>query len=62
MKHILFDLKDCPSELLDNEEFVRLSVWTAAKKSKSELLDTVYRFENFIENLVKSLYINCIML
>ena len=39
MKHILFDLIDCPSDLLDNEEFVRLSVWTAVKESKSELLN-----------------------
>ena len=39
MKHILFDLIDCPSDLLDDEEFVRLSVWTAVKESKSELLN-----------------------
>ena len=39
MKHILFDLIDCPSDLLDNEEFVRLSLWTAVKESKSELLN-----------------------
>ena len=39
MKHILFDLIDCPSDLLDDEDFVRLSTWTAAKKSKSELIN-----------------------
>ena len=39
MKHILFDLIDCPSDLLDDEEFVRLSLWTAVKESKSELLN-----------------------
>ena len=39
MKHILFDLIDCPSDLLDDEDFVRLSTQTAAKKSKSELIN-----------------------
>ena len=33
MKHILFDLKDCPSELLDNEEHIRMSLYVAAKVS-----------------------------
>ena len=46
MKHILFDLIDCPSDLLDDEEFVRLSVWTAAKESKSELINiSCHKFE-----------------
>ena len=27
MKHILFDLIDCPPDLLDDEDFVRLSAW-----------------------------------
>ena len=31
MKNILFDLKVCPSDLLDDEDFVRLCEWTAAK-------------------------------
>ena len=39
MKHILFDLKECPPDLLDDEDFVRLCGWTAAKESKSELIN-----------------------
>ena len=39
MKHLLFDLIDCPPDLLDDEDFVRLSTWTAAKESKSELIN-----------------------
>ena len=39
MKHILFDLKECPSDLLDDEDFVRLSAWNAARESKSELIN-----------------------
>ena len=39
MKHLLFDLIDCPPDLLDDEDFVRLSAWTAAKESKSELIN-----------------------
>ena len=39
MKHLLFDLIDCPPDLLDDEDFVRLSVWNAAKESKSELIN-----------------------
>ena len=39
MKHILFDLKECPPDLLDDEDFVRLCAWTAAKESKSELIN-----------------------
>ena len=39
MKHILFELRECPSDLLDNEEHIRLSLYVAAKKSKSELLN-----------------------
>ena len=41
MKHILFDLKDCPSELLDNEEHIRMSLYVAAKVSNSELLNII---------------------
>ena len=45
MKHILFDLKDCPSDLLDNEDFVRFSAWNAVKESKSELINlTCHKF------------------
>ena len=39
MKHILFELRGCPEDLLDNERFVRLCLYTAAKKAKSELLN-----------------------
>ena len=39
MKHLLFDLIDCPPDLLDDEDFVRLSAWNASKESKSELLN-----------------------
>ena len=39
MKHILFDLKDCPSELLDNEEHIRMSLYVAAKVSNSKLIN-----------------------
>ena len=39
MKHLLFDLIDCPSDLLDDEDFVRLSAWNAARESKSELIN-----------------------
>ena len=39
MKHILFDLKECPPDLLDDEDFVRLCAWTAAKESKSKLIN-----------------------
>ena len=46
MKHILFDLKGCPSDLLDDEDFVRLCAWTAAKESKSELINiSCHKFE-----------------
>ena len=46
MKHILFDLKDCPSELLDNEEHIRMSLYVAAKVSNSELLNiNAYKFK-----------------
>ena len=39
MKHLLFDLIDCPPNLFDDEDFVRLSAWNAAKESKSELIN-----------------------
>jgi len=46
MKHILFDLKDCPSELLDSEDHVRMSLYVAAKVSNSELLNiTAHKFK-----------------
>ena len=39
MKHILFELRGCPSNLLNDEEHIRLSLYVAAKKSKSKLLN-----------------------
>ena len=46
MTHILFDLYDCPSDLLDIEDFVRFSAWNAVKESKSELINlTCHKFK-----------------
>ena len=39
MKHILFTLKGCPFELLDDKEFIRMLLYRAAKECKSTLLD-----------------------
>ena len=39
MKHILFTLKGCPFELLDDEAHIRDVLCTAARVSKSTLLD-----------------------
>ena len=45
-KHILFELRGCPTELLDNEEFIRLCLYSAAKESNSELLNiSAHKFE-----------------
>jgi S-adenosylmethionine decarboxylase len=38
MKHILFTLKECPSELLDNEGWIRDTVYMASKECNSTLL------------------------
>ena len=46
MKHILFELRGCPSDLLDNEEHIRLSLHVAASKSNSELLNiSAHKFD-----------------
>ena len=46
MKHILFTLKDCNRNLLNDEEFIRDIIYTAAKKCKSTLLAiNSHRFE-----------------
>ena len=46
MKHILFDLIDCSSELLDDKEFCQMALQIAASKSKSKLLDLgMHKFE-----------------
>ena len=38
MKHILFDLKECPYDLLDDERFVRNSLFHASIASNSEII------------------------
>ena len=46
MKHILFDLIDCPSDLLDDDEFIKLALQISASKAKSKLLDLgMHKFE-----------------
>ena len=46
MKHILFELRGCPNDLLDSEEHIRLSLHVAAKKSNSELLNiSAHKFD-----------------
>ena len=38
MKHILFDLKDCPFHLLDDARFVRNSLFHASILSESQII------------------------
>ena len=38
MKHILFTLKECPSELLNDEGWIRDTVYMASKECNSTLL------------------------
>ena len=38
MKHILFDLEECPYDLLNDERFVRNSLFHASIESNSEIL------------------------
>ena len=46
MKHILFDLLESPSELLDNEDYIRLSFYNATKICNSKLVNlTVHKFK-----------------
>lgn len=46
MKHILFTLKGCPSELLDNLEFIRKLMYKTSKECNSTLLDlSAYKFD-----------------
>ena len=46
MKHILFELRGCPNDLLDSEEHIRLSLHVAATKAKSELLNiSAHKFD-----------------
>ena len=46
MKHILFELRGCPSELLDDVEFVVLSLQVSSVHANSELIDiNFHKFE-----------------
>ena len=46
MKHILFTLKGCPFELLDDKDFIRRLLFNTTKECKSSLLNlAVYKFE-----------------
>ena len=38
MKHILFELRGCPSKLLDDSEFIVIALQIASSRSKSKLL------------------------
>ena len=39
VKHILFTLRGCPFELLDDKEFIRMLLYRATKECKSTLLN-----------------------
>jgi len=46
MRHILFTLKGCPFELLDDENNVKLLLYNATKEAKSTLLNlATHKFE-----------------
>ena len=46
MRHILFTLKGCPSELLDDLEFIRKLMHRTSKECNSTLLDlSAYKFD-----------------
>jgi S-adenosylmethionine decarboxylase len=46
MKHILFTLKGCPFELLDDEQNIKMLLYNATKESKSILLNlATYKFD-----------------
>ena len=46
MKHILFTLKGCPFELLDDESNIKLLLYNATKEAKSTLLNlATHKFE-----------------
>ena len=46
MKHILFTLKGCKKELLDDEEFVKEVIYMAAHKCRSTLISLdSYKFD-----------------
>ena len=46
MKHILFTLKECSVDLLDDEEFIRKLLYRTTKECKATLLHlAVHKFE-----------------
>ena len=46
LKHILFTLRGCPFELLDDKEFIRMLLYRATKECKSTLLNlAVHKFD-----------------
>ena len=46
VKHILFTLRGCPFELLDDKEFIRMLLYRATKECKSTLLNlAVHKFD-----------------
>ena len=46
MRHILFTLKGCPSELLDDLEFIRKLMYRTSKECNSTLLNlSAYKFD-----------------
>ena len=46
VKHILFTLRGCPFELLDDKEFIRMLLYRATKECNSTLLNlAVHKFD-----------------
>ena len=46
MKHILFTLKGCPFELLNDEQNIKMLLFNATKESKSTLLNlSTHKFD-----------------
>tara|TARA_B100001063_G_scaffold158533_1_gene147863 strand:+ start:487 stop:822 length:336 start_codon:yes stop_codon:yes gene_type:complete len=46
MKHVLFTLKGCPFDLLDDQDFIRKVLYDTVKVCEATLLDlNVYKFE-----------------
>ena len=46
MKHVLFTLKGCPFDVLDDVELIRKVLFNTVKEVKANLLDlNVYKFE-----------------
>ena len=46
VKHILFTLRGCPFELLDDKEFIRMLLYRATKECKATLLNlAVHKFD-----------------